>query len=93
MIRQQPFCTCPCSDDETPHDGKLCPLHDDTMKDFRIVLCDTCGSEGRIYRGLYEDERDCGPCPVCEGTGSEVIEVEPVELEDLETDQPAQEGS
>ena len=54
------------------------------MNDVRIVLCEACGSEGRIYRGQYEDERDCGECPICEGTGSAVIEVEPVEIEDLD---------
>ena len=35
------------------------------MHDIRLVLCETCGSEGRIYRGQYEDERDCGQCPAC----------------------------
>jgi hypothetical protein len=51
--------------------------------DVRIVPCEACGSEGRIYRGQYEDERDCGPCPYCEGTGGEIITVQPIELEDL----------
>ena len=54
-----------------------------TMPDIRIVPCECCGSEGRIYRGQYEDERDCGQCPVCEGTGSMEITVEPATLEDL----------
>lgn len=54
------------------------------MPDFRIVPCTRCGSEGRLYCGQYEDERDCGPCPVCEGTGGEIIEVDPIDLEDLE---------
>ena len=49
-----------------------------------ITLCESCGSEGRIYRGLYEDERDCGPCPYCEGTGFAVVETEPIEEDDLE---------
>jgi hypothetical protein len=47
--------------------------------DPRIIPCKHCGSEGRIYRGKYEDERDCGPCPVCEGTGGEIVETEAVE--------------
>lgn len=55
----------------------------DPMTDPRIVPCDYCQAEGRIYRGQYEDERDCGECPVCEGTGSEIIEAEPIEMEDL----------
>ena len=54
------------------------------MNDPRIVLCEACGSEGRIYRGQYEDERDCGPCPVCDGTGGEIIETQPIEMEDLD---------
>jgi hypothetical protein len=50
----------------------------------RIVPCEACGSEGRILRGQYEDERDCGPCPHCEGTGGEIIETQPIELADYE---------
>jgi hypothetical protein len=47
-----------------------------------LVLCEACQSEGRIYRGQYDDERDCGECPVCEGTGSALIQSEAVEPED-----------
>lgn len=54
------------------------------MTDIRIVPCEHCNTEGRIYCGQHEDERDCGECPVCEGTGGEIIEVEPITLEDLE---------
>ena len=50
--------------------------------DVRIVLCEACGSEGRIYRGQYDDERDCGECPACEGTGGEIIDVARITLED-----------
>lgn len=53
------------------------------MGNERVIPCRTCDSEGRIYRGLYEDERDCGPCPDCEATGGEIIETDPVELDDL----------
>lgn len=57
------------------------------MADIRFVLCEACGSEGRIlssrYGGNDPDTIDCGPCPVCEGTGSMEIEVEPIEMEDL----------
>lgn len=49
-----------------------------------LVLCEACQSEGRIYRGQYDDERDCGPCPVCEGTGEVLVHSEPVTMEDLE---------
>lgn len=53
--------------------------------DFRLVLCEHCGSEGRIYSGHPNDPypRDEGPCSVCEGTGMELVEVEPITLEDL----------
>jgi hypothetical protein len=51
------------------------------MSDPRIVPCEACGSEGRVYRG--QDERDCGPCPACDGTGGEIVETEPVTLDDL----------
>ena len=52
----------------------------------RIVPCETCGTEGRIYRGHPNDPnpRDDGPCPACEETGGEIIEVQPIELEDLD---------
>lgn len=61
---------------------------------FRIVPCEACGSEGRIYlrcmtyepgcgHAHYHGERDDGECPVCEGTGSAVIQTEPVDMDDL----------
>lgn len=54
--------------------------------DVRVVLCEACGSEGRIYRGQYDDERDCGECPACEGTGGEIVAVTPITVDAL--DQP-----
>lgn len=56
------------------------------MKEPRIILCEHCGSEGRIYSGHPNDPnpRDEGPCQVCHGTGSEIIETEPIEIEDLD---------
>ncbi len=55
------------------------------MTDYRIILCEACSSEGRVYRGHANDPnpRDEGPCPACEGTGGEIIETQPIELEDL----------
>ena len=47
-----------------------------------------CGSEGRTFKawpGQY-DPVDCGPCPVCEGIGIEIIEVWPIEIDDLDDD-------
>jgi hypothetical protein len=48
------------------------------MTDWRIVLCEACGSEGKLDVGLYEIE-----CPNCNGTGGEIIEVFPITLDDL----------
>jgi len=59
------------------------------MSEYRIVLCESCGGEGRLIRcagveiGYGYIERDEGPCPACEGTGLEVIAVEPITLDDL----------
>ena len=50
----------------------------------RVILCDACASEGRV---LTSDggpfDKDHGPCPCCNGTGMEEIEVEPITLDDL----------
>lgn len=57
------------------------------MNSPRIVLCEACGSEGRILRAEYSTDpnpRDCGPCPYCEGTGGEIIETQPVDMDDLD---------
>lgn len=55
------------------------------MSDPRVWPCQWCGSEGRIYSGHPNDPnpRDEGPCEACEGTGGEIIETEPIEMEDL----------
>lgn len=46
--------------------------------------CETCQSEGRILRSKGgPDDIDCGECPVCEGTGGEIIETEPVTEEEI----------
>lgn len=51
----------------------------------RIITCEHCGGEGRLLRGHPNDPHptDCGPCKACDGTGREVIETEPVEMDDL----------
>jgi hypothetical protein len=59
------------------------------IEDFRLKPCEHCQSEGRIIRavsrhwGMEPKEEDCGECPVCEGTGMEMIEVESIDLDDL----------
>jgi hypothetical protein len=56
--------------------------------DFRIVPCEWCGTEGRLYRTASghpndPDTIDIGPCSACEGTGGEIVEVEPITMEEL----------
>lgn len=54
------------------------------MPDYRIVLCEACGSEGRILTSNGgPDDTDHGPCPYCEGTGGVIIEVLPIEADDF----------
>lgn len=56
----------------------------------RVILCESCSSEGRIYRATGFSDRygiemiDDEPCPYCEGTGGEIIKTLPITLEDLE---------
>lgn len=65
------------------HGRRICAAY----PEVRVELCDACGSEGRIlvtdyyydHDGLQMGERDEGPCPWCEGTGREIIPVEPVD--------------
>ena len=58
--------------------------------DWCLVLCERCGSEGRIYAALprahYAEpsEEDLGECGECEGTGYAFVECEPIEMEDLD---------
>jgi DnaJ-class molecular chaperone len=49
------------------------------MTDYRVVLCEACGSEGRLVDDYYGDK----PCKWCDGTGGEVIKVQPIEQHDL----------
>lgn len=60
------------------------------MNDIRAMPCECCyESSGRIYRydPCPDDPyymHDTGePCPYCDGTGLELIEVAPIELSDL----------
>jgi len=53
--------------------------------DVRLVLCEGCQSEGRIYRQHWNgiDDIDCGECSDCGGSGMQIVEVLPIEMEDL----------
>jgi hypothetical protein len=53
----------------------------------------SCDGEGHLYQrigwhspefgGQWQEEEEVGRCPYCDGTGREIIEVEPIEMEDL----------
>lgn len=50
-----------------------------------MVLCEACGSEGRLLTsdgGPYDV--DNGPCPYCEGTGLALVECELIMMQDLD---------
>jgi Zn finger protein HypA/HybF involved in hydrogenase expression len=68
----------------THHFPTACELVTDD--NLRIMLCPTCGSEGRLiyaYRNDPENER-YEECPECEGACVVLVEVEPIDMEDLE---------
>jgi DnaJ-class molecular chaperone len=55
---------------------------------LRAVECEACEGSGRHEMRFFfsndpEDLWDIGPCPACNGTGEEWIEVAPIEMEDL----------
>ncbi len=62
------------------------------MCSTRLIPCEHCDGTGRDWRETGEFSRfdgsmigvDCGPCPVCNGSLVEAIEVEAITLEDLE---------
>lgn len=53
---------------------------------LRIMLCPTCGSEGRIEYGCANDPHASYVeiCHECEGGGHVLVEVEPITMEDLQ---------
>lgn len=49
--------------------------------ELRFIVCQDCDGEGRRWRTHFShwdppEEVDAGPCPTCDGTGYEVVEVE-----------------
>ncbi|MCA1458065.1 hypothetical protein I6F35_33570 [Bradyrhizobium sp. BRP22] len=59
------------------------------MSNARIVPCEACRTEGRILHFWGRDwhGNDLGweeDCQHCEATGGEVIETQPITLDDLE---------
>lgn len=60
-----------------------CCEPDDNLRQI-LVLCEACGSEGRILTsdgGPYDT--DNGECPICKGRGDLFVECEPITMEDL----------
>lgn len=65
------------------HTASEAALDERPVMDIRLVLCPTCGSEGRMLTcDGGPDEIDHGGCPYCDGTGREIIQVLPLELDD-----------
>lgn len=56
----------------------------DQPPDLRVVPCEDCGTEGKIYQGQYEDERYICDCGTCEGTGGALIHTRPIDIDDLD---------
>lgn len=86
---ERTFCSS-CGEEFGPGDNGYSHCRDH----IRVVGCEACGTEGRVLvgdvfwdraiGGFVPGERDEGPCPYCEGTGGEIIETQPIEMEDLE---------
>ena len=60
-----------------------------SASDTIFVLCENCGSEGRLYRTIWHpyaepEEVDDGECSWCHGTGFEEVECAPIDEEDLD---------
>ncbi len=55
--------------------------------DHRIVACEACGTEGRVYHGNGDKPWDyVEECPYCDGTGGEIITTQPIEMADLDAE-------
>lgn len=59
------------------------PISTAAPMDLRVVVCQDCDGEGRRWRTHFShwdppEDVDAGPCATCEGTGYEVVEVEPL---------------
>ena len=55
--------------------------------DHRIVACEACGTEGRIYHGNGDKPWDyVEECPYCDGTGGEIVTTQPIEMADLDSE-------
>lgn len=57
----------------------------EAITDLRIVACEACNTEGRLYHGNGDMPWDyVEECPYCGGTGGEIITTQPIEMEDLD---------
>ena len=55
---------------------------------LRFIVCQDCDGEGRRWHAHFShwdppEDVDAGPCPTCEGTGYEVVEVESLSEEEF----------
>lgn len=54
----------------------------------RVIPCESCGGDGEFNEPYFRSDHSVGnrhsKCTACAGTGEQVIELEPVTLEDLE---------
>lgn len=56
--------------------------------ELRFIVCQDCDGEGRRWRTHFSqwdppEDVDAGPCPTCDGTGYEVVEVESLSEEEF----------
>ena len=59
----------------------------EAIADLRIVACNACGTEGRVYHGNGDKPWDyVEECPYCDGTGGEIITTQPIEMADLDSE-------
>jgi hypothetical protein len=59
----------------------------EAIADLRIVACEACGTEGRVYHGDGDKPWDyVEECPYCDGTGGEIITTQPIEMADLDAE-------
>lgn len=59
----------------------------DGVPDNRYVRCEICCGSGEVVRGSCCEDEYTERCDACDGFGSVMVAVLPVEMDDLETSQ------